>query len=83
MKLYHVKLRGLSGYTAGTVHGEAYALADNPDAAVKLVQQQLINQDIGFRDDREMESVTLLADEDTYPACKYRIYIADRKKETT
>ena len=66
MKLYRVNLRGMTIKSSGIAYGRSYALAENSDLAYQKVRKWLDKNDIGFRKDRELESVELLADTDQY-----------------
>jgi hypothetical protein len=75
MKLYKVFLRGMRSSACSTVYGESYVVADNSDAAYKMVREYLDNNDIGFQGDRVMGSVELLAEEGHYPPCRTMLFI--------
>ena len=63
MKLYRVRLKGMQTSTTGTVYGDAFVVADNPDQAYKYVKKHLDIWDVGFIKDKRLDCVTLLADE--------------------
>lgn len=73
-KLYKVTLRGMTYSSTGVVHGVSYVVANNPDHAHQVVKKDLEKREIGFRADREMASVELLAEDTQYPDCKTRLY---------
>ena len=60
MKLYRVRLKGMSGSGTGKAYGHPYVIADNSTEALEKVQDYLNKRDIGFRDDREMDLIELL-----------------------
>ncbi len=62
MKLHRVSLRGMSG----TAYGVSYVVAGNSDEAYQKVRSWLDDHDYGFRHERAMDSVDLLADTDHY-----------------
>lgn len=68
-KLYEVKTRFTPSFI-GTDHSTFYVVADNPDTAYQMVQHHLEQRNIGTWNDREMESVTLLAEETIHPNCQ-------------
>ena len=69
-KLYLVKLRGLQYAATGIMYGESYVIAVNPNDAYQKVKLFLEDRDIGFTDDRELFSVTLLAENIDFPKCR-------------
>lgn len=76
MKLYLVKLRGMS--VGG--HKESYVVANEPSEAYKTVRKFLDEKKWGFDDDRELLSVELLAESISstmYPACKKTLFFAE------
>lgn len=79
MKLYRVELQGMT-YTMVTspAYGLPYVVANSMDEAEQLVKEYLEENNIGFSKDREVKSITLLAEEGRYPDCGYQLFI---KKE--
>lgn len=75
MKLYRVKLRGMLGTACGTAYGNPYVVAEDPTAAVRIVQEYLNARDLGFTQERELDSVELLAEEGEYPDCCTQIFL--------
>ena len=73
MKLYRVKLKGMLG-CCGTKYGHPYVVADNPTDALNKVLDYLNKEDIGFRGDREMDTIELLAEEGDYPKCSVQLF---------
>lgn len=61
-KLYKVTLRGMTHSYSGTKWGESYVVANDSEQAYKKVREYLDKMDIGFRKDRELLKVELLAD---------------------
>lgn len=76
MNLYRVKLKGIINVPAGnTAHGHPYVLADNPTEALEKVQSELERLDIGFRSDRVMDSITLLAVDAEFSPSEFRLFL--------
>ena len=65
-KLFRVVLRGMTSSVTGVAYGISYVIAKNMDEAYRKVRKFLDDQDIGFRKDREIEKVELLAEDDQY-----------------
>jgi len=55
MNLYKVKLKGYASVFTG------YVVALDPNTAVEIFREALDEEDIGFREDRELDSVTVIA----------------------
>jgi len=81
MKLYRVKLKGLTGSVVTTAYGKPYVVADNPTDALIKVQTYLKENKIGFSGDREMDTIELLAEEGDYPKCRVQLFIYCDKPE--
>lgn len=77
MKLYLVRCRGMqhSSLGRGTGHGTAYVVADNAGAAYEMVLNGLRKRNLGHESEREMETVTLLAETENYPDCGTTLYL--------
>jgi hypothetical protein len=45
------------------------------------VREFLDRKNIGFRNEREMDSITLLAEESDYPDCRFQLFIAEASHE--
>ena len=73
-KLYKVVCRGMTG-GAGRAHGVTYVVAENPDEAYCIVRAALDQRNLGFRGDREMRSIELLAEQTAYPDCGTTLYL--------
>jgi len=71
MKLYQVICRGMRDS-----HGMAYVVASDAETAYRRVRDDLNKRDLGYDKDREMQTVTLVAEEAEYPACS-RLYLAE------
>ena len=65
-KLFRVILRGMTSSMTGVAYGISYVIAKNMDEAYKKVREFLDDNDIGFRKDREIEKVELLAEDYQY-----------------
>lgn len=74
MKLFFVKIRG--GYTSNcTNYNEFYVVAKNSDEAYRKVRDFLNKENIGFEYEREMDTITLLAEEPNYPECRTLLFL--------
>lgn len=81
-KLYRVTCKGMTySSSGGTVFGVAYVVAKNTDAAYEQVRQALDSRALGFKSERELDRVELLAEEADYPDCNTILYIDEQ--ETT
>ena len=65
MKLFLVTLQGLNNSTGVSYHS-SYVVATDPNEAYFKVRVWLDKKDYGFRHERELDSVKLIADESTY-----------------
>ena len=75
MKLFLVTLRGLNAYTTGVCYHKSYVVADNTDDAYKKVRGYLNAKDYGFKSDRELGNVQLLADEYEFNDTGSRLFL--------
>lgn len=83
MKLYRVTLQGMRFATGSEpVYGSSFVVADNPTEAENIVKGYLEKRKLGFKGDRELDSIVLLAEESDYPDCKYQLFIKGRDYET-
>ena len=74
MKLYQVRIRG--GYSStGTNYHESYVVASSADSAYMQVREYLDRNDLCFNDERELKSITLIAEMSRYQACKTMLFI--------
>lgn len=78
MKLYLVKLRGMQSTATGTAYGVSYVVAKNPTQAYNIVRKYVDVKDLGFEDQREMESIKLIAETGDYPECRTQLFIAEK-----
>ena len=69
MKLYRVRCRGMQ-----QSHGIAFVVAPDATTAYKRVRDDLDERDLGMTQDREMESIDLVAEDAEYPGCIRRLY---------
>lgn len=67
-KLYEVTTRAPHNST-GTDYSRFLVVAENPADAYQMVLDHMAQRDVGSWRDREMLSVTLLAEEKEYPSC--------------
>jgi len=75
MKLYRIRLKGLHGAMVGNDHSESYVIARDPTDALNKVQSYLNERDIGFKNEREMDSIELLAEEGGYPKHHVQLFL--------
>ena len=76
MNLYRVTCKGMTvQYAGNSVHGVVYVIADNSHDAYSQVRQYLDDNDLGFRYERCLDKVELLAENRTYPECGYRLFL--------
>jgi len=63
-------------YTAfGVTYGVSYVVAADPAAAYQIVKDDLDKRGLGFRGDRVMEKVELLAETGESPDCGMTLYM--------
>ena len=78
-KLYKVVIRG--GHNPGsTNYHESYVIASSTDAAYQAVLHHLDANDLCFRDQRELESITLLAEAHPYPKCHTMLFLVRQEE---
>ena len=70
MKLYRVVCKGMI-----VSHGSAYVVANDPTEAYKKLRDYLDKKELGFRVDRELDKVVLIADESEYPDCGEQLFL--------
>ena len=68
-KLYRIRTR-LPGSFTGNDYSYFFVVAPDPTSAENQVKEYLRCKDIGFIGDREIESISLLAEGTEYPNCK-------------
>ena len=81
-KLYRVQLKGMTSSFTGTCYGMPYVVATDPTEAYKIVREYLDRNNLGCRNEREMDSITLLAEEGGYPDCRFQLFIAEASHES-
>jgi len=75
MYLFKVTCRGMTHTSGGaTAHGLAYVVAKDSAEAYRKVRDELERIGVGFRRDRELLSVEVIAEAGQYPACGIRLY---------
>lgn len=74
-KLYLVKCKGMQTNYTGVAHGIAYVVAFDPQEAYHKVRQNLDERKLGFIHERELESVTLLAEAYDYTDVRIRLFV--------
>lgn len=74
LKLYKVTIRG--GFNAtSTDYNESYVVAKSPNDAYKQVRKYLDDNDLCFDDERELDTIRLIAECGRYPSCKTILFI--------
>lgn len=69
-KLFQVMCRGMQS----NLHATSYVVADDPTSAYERVKHALETRGLGTPEDREMESVILIAEQADYPTCGVVLY---------
>ena len=62
-KLFLVKIKGIHQGGFGINYNETYVIAADPTSAYDKLRKYLNDNDIGYRREREMESVHLIAED--------------------
>ena len=75
MKLFKVRLKGMTYSSTGNVWGESYVIANDPTEAYEKVKAHLIEKKVGFDKDRELDTVQLIADEKDYAPAGFKLYL--------
>lgn len=76
LKLFLVECRGMTSPIGGRVaHGRAYVIATDATAAWERVRLDLEERDLGSQWDREVATISLLAEDVPYPNCGHRLYV--------
>jgi hypothetical protein len=73
-KLYRVELKGLSSSTGVCMHS-SYVIATDPASAYNKVRKWLDEKDYGFKHDRELSSIHLIAEDHEYTGVRTRLFI--------
>ena len=60
---------------SGVIYGIAYVVAENTEQAYKKVRDSLEKRDIGFKSDRGLLQIELLAEDANYPDCNIILYV--------
>lgn len=79
-KLYRVTLMGMTYSATGTIYGVSYAVAKDPHDAYVMVRSYLERKNLGFRSDRCLKQVELIAEETDYPECKTILFLTRTKE---
>lgn len=74
-KLFKVTLAGMTSNTNGITYGISYVIAENSDEAYNKVKKFLDENDIGFKKDRELDKVELIADSYRHTNLKYLLHL--------
>lgn len=78
-KLYLVKTKAPRPCMSGkTNYSEFYVVAEDSAKAYQQVRDYLDKYGLCFTTDREMESVTLLAEHSQYPYCQHMLFLPGR-----
>ena len=75
MKLYKVVLKGLQYCGGCAALGTSYVVAEDPTTAYKKLRSYLDENDVGFRRDRELERIELIADEGFFDGCGTKVFL--------
>ena len=75
MKLYLVECVGLNYDISGAPDGLSYVVANTPDEAYRTVRNYLDQENIGFRYERELKKVTVVAEEGKFPDFRMRLFL--------
>ena len=68
MKLYLVTCKGMTYTSTGNCpHGIAFVVAEDSEKAYEKLRKYLDENELGFRHERELSKIELLADADKYP----------------
>ena len=81
MKLYAVELR--AKHFPVEMGGPNYVVANDPNQAYEIVRAFYEKGNRGYSEDREMKSVTLLAETGEYPTCKTHLFLCRDKEIPT
>ena len=74
-KLYRVTLRGMTGTMTGVAYGCPYVVAKSADEAIEKAQNYVNKENLGFREERELDRIELLAEETQYPSCRIQLLL--------
>jgi len=74
-KLYRVVLRGMRGGCSGVSYGVSYVVASDPTEAYNKVREFLDAKDLGFRHERELSQIDLLAEAYQYNNVGCMLYL--------
>jgi len=69
MKLFRVNLKGLNWLRS------SYVVAEDTNLAYEKVRKYLDEKDYGFRSDRELESIQLLAEDNDFTDVRTRLFL--------
>lgn len=72
-KLYKITITGLHN-KGGRNHNETYVVDYDPTSAYKKVKDFLDNNDIGFKSERELKYIELIAEDTEYPNTEHRLF---------
>jgi hypothetical protein len=61
--------------TTGVSYGSPYVVATDAQEAYDIVKEYVDRRDLGFRHERELEHIDLLADEGDYPDCRTQLFM--------
>lgn len=81
LKLYRVTLVGFGGYSSELSYKTSYVVADDAESAYGIVRRHLDGKDYGFRWEREMKQVELLAEDMDTTRLKTRLFLPDSIEE--
>jgi hypothetical protein len=73
-KLYRVELKGLTSLT-GVDLSCSYVIAPDPTSAYNKVRKWLDEKDYGFKKDRELSSIHLIAEDYEFTDVRTRLFV--------
>lgn len=74
-KLYRITLRGLKYNSTGVVEGISYVVATDAEKAYQKVRKRLDEKGYGFRKDRELDKIELIASNYEYTDTGTLLYL--------
>ena len=74
-KLYRVILKGMTHNSTGVAYGDSFVIAEDSNEAYLKVRKFLDEHDLGFTNDRCLESVQLIAEDYQYTPTGHILFI--------
>jgi len=75
MNLYRVTLKGMTSTATGIAEGISYVIAPDAGEAYQKVRERLDKKDIGFKKDRILDKVELIASTDEFSGIDTLLYL--------